>query len=526
VAQEAEPEVTHQGPGRPRRSLIMAGGGTKVALQAGVLQVWLDEAGIQFDHADGASGGVFNLAMWCQGMSGTQIADNWRRFRPLRGVQPNLRDALGLPPFGESLFRLDRFRKNVFPEWGLSWPQIRGTRREATFNLYNFTRHELVVVTPDQLDEDRLISAVSLPIWFPPVTIDGDIYIDAVFALDANLEEAIRRGAEELWIIWTVSERGEWHRGFLPHYFQMIEAMANSHLRAVLQRIARNNQALADGEHSEFGRRIEVKMLQAEVPLHYLMNFTKDRMGAAVELGVQAGRKWCREQGIPLAPSEELTAGTPRAAGATPPSTVSFTEEMKGHVGFGFEDFEAGARAGRDAGDRFMFHLTITVDDIDRFVVDPDHDATAVGWVECERLGGRRPVERGVFNLFVNQEDPKDKRMLYQLWFRDGADRPLTMAGHKVVTDHPGLDLWSDTTTLYTRVLSDHVALADAGNAEVLAAGIIRIPPADFARQLTTFRATGPTLKARASALGRFSRLFVGSLWDVYLRDVISASPI
>lgn len=504
----------------------MAGGGTKVALQAGVLQVWLDEAGLQFDHADGASGGVFNLAMWCQGMSGTQIADNWRRFRPLRGVQPNFRGLLTIPPFGESLFRLDRFRKNVFPEWGLSWPAIRASSREATFNLYNFTRHEQVVLTADQLDEDRLISAVSLPIWFPPVRIDGDIYIDAVFALDANLEEAIRRGADELWVIWTVSERGEWHPGFLAHYFQMIEAMANSHLRAVLRRIERNNEALAAGEHSEFGRHIEVKMLQSEVPLHYLMNFTKDRMGAAVELGVQAGRRWCREQGIPLAPAAELAAGMERAAGRPPPSTVSFTEEMTGHVGFGSEDFAEGAKAGRAAGEELMFHLTITVDDIDRFVVDPDHDATAAGWVRSQALGGRRPVERGVFNLFVNQADPKDKRMLYQLWFRDGDGRPLTLAGHKVVTDHPGLDLWSDTTTLYTRVLAGHVELAAAGGAQVVAAGILRIRAADFARQLTTFRATGPNLKARAGALGRFSRLFVGSLWDVYLRDVISSSPV
>src|SRR2546425_2461375 len=63
---------------QPKRSLILAGGGLKVAFQAGVLQVWLDEAGLTFDHADGASGGTFNLAMYCQGMSGREIADNWR----------------------------------------------------------------------------------------------------------------------------------------------------------------------------------------------------------------------------------------------------------------------------------------------------------------------------------------------------------------------------------------------------------------------------------------------------------------
>ncbi|MGB2940432.1 MAG: patatin-like phospholipase family protein, partial [Candidatus Dormiibacterota bacterium] len=73
-------------PGK-KRSLILAGGGMKVAFQAGVLQVWLDEAGLDFDHADGASGGVFQLAMWCQGMTGTQIADNWRDLDPNIGME-------------------------------------------------------------------------------------------------------------------------------------------------------------------------------------------------------------------------------------------------------------------------------------------------------------------------------------------------------------------------------------------------------------------------------------------------------
>jgi predicted patatin/cPLA2 family phospholipase len=58
-----------------KRSLILAGGGIKVAFQAGVLEVWLNEAELTFDHVDGASGGVFNLAMMCQEMSGRGIAE-------------------------------------------------------------------------------------------------------------------------------------------------------------------------------------------------------------------------------------------------------------------------------------------------------------------------------------------------------------------------------------------------------------------------------------------------------------------
>jgi predicted acylesterase/phospholipase RssA len=51
----------------PKRSLMLAGGGLKIAFQAGVLQVWLDEMGFEFDHADGVSAASFNLAMWAQG---------------------------------------------------------------------------------------------------------------------------------------------------------------------------------------------------------------------------------------------------------------------------------------------------------------------------------------------------------------------------------------------------------------------------------------------------------------------------
>src|SRR5690606_25909691 len=150
-------QPAHDRAGVVKRALIMAGGGTKVAFQAGVLQVWLDEAGLAFDHADGASGGVFHLAMHCQGMSGPEIADAWRRNRPLRGVQPSLN------PF-VSLFRLDRFRRNTLRDtWHLDWDAIRNTPREATFNLYNFTTHDQEVVEAADMDEDKLISAVSLP---------------------------------------------------------------------------------------------------------------------------------------------------------------------------------------------------------------------------------------------------------------------------------------------------------------------------------------------------------------------------
>ncbi|HEY0003783.1 MAG TPA: patatin-like phospholipase family protein [Pyrinomonadaceae bacterium] len=518
------------GSGQKKRSLILAGGGIKVAFQAGALQVWLDEAGLTFDHVDGASGGVFNLAMMVQGMSGLEIADNWRNLNPRAGISFNAAEFPKLL-YAESLFTLDNYRKHVFTDWGLDWDKIRASQLNATFNVFNFSRKELQVIEPKDMSEDLLCACVSLPMWFPPVHLNGETYIDAVYLSDANIEEAIRRGADELWIIWTVSERDEWHPGFIATYFQIIETSADGHYKAILKRIAENNAAQAAGGHGEFGRHIEVKELKADVALHYLIDFSKDRMTETVNLGVQRARQWCQEQGIPLKPHPgDFPTDVHEAK-----TKLSFTEEMKGYVTFGELDYDRGYREGKKSDTSIMFHLTITVDGVNRFVTDPDHDTTDVkGYIKCEALGGQLPVEQGKFNLFVDDQNPAIKRMFYRLFFRDQDGRALTLSGFKLIKDDPGMDLWHDTTTLFTRILDGHLSEQEEAalasdpaqlKQKALASGIIIIHFFDFLKQLTTFRTEGPTLSDRASAMARFGRLFMGKLWDVYARNVLTSGP-
>jgi len=201
----------------------------------------------------------------------------------------------------------------------------------------------------------------------------------------------------------------------------------------------------------------------------------------------------------------------------TGPSSVQFTEEMLGHVTFGETEYDRGAEAGRDGAAALMFHLTIAVEDIERFAADPRMEARADGYVRSDALGGKLPVERGVFNLFVDS-GPGVKRMLYRLFFRDGVGHPLTLIGHKVVRDDPGFDVWRDTTTLFTRVLRGHVEASEDDTAEVVAAGVLRIRIRDFAKQLTTFRAGGPDLRSKLAAVLRFGWIFMGHLAQVYVR--------
>ena len=200
------------------------------------------------------------------------------------------------------------------------------------------------------------------------------------------------------------------------------------------------------------------------------------------------------------------------------PTTVRFTEEMRGHVAFGEGNHETGAREGRASGTRLIFRLTIEVDDLDRFAADEMRGAAARGWVRCEALGGRLLVDGGVFNLLVDEAGSSRKRMLYRLFFQDGVGHPLTLSGFKVLGAPPGVRVWRDTTTLYTRILRGHVEADDEPRSEVVASGILRLGVPAFLRQLTTFRASGDSYADRAAAVRRFDSLFLGGLWQVYGR--------
>jgi cholesterol oxidase len=219
--------------------------------------------------------------------------------------------------------------------------------------------------------------------------------------------------------------------------------------------------------------------------------------------------------GRPGTPSRR--AGSPAGGeggptGTTGRTSLSFTEEMYGTcsavAGAGAPEVADQARQ-----EPLSFRLTITADDVEHFLENPEHSARAEGWIDAASIGGRRQIQRGWFNLFAPDGAPDRRLMVYRLQFADAEGQPRTLRGQKDVWHGAPTRIWPDTSTLYFRLLEGYVDDGQDDQARTLAMGTLHLSVEDFARQCTTIRAEGPH---RVAALERFGLFFAGQLWDVY----------
>ncbi len=189
---------------------------------------------------------------------------------------------------------------------------------------------------------------------------------------------------------------------------------------------------------------------------------------------------------------------------------ITFSETMKGPFTEGETDPAAGAKSA--ARSELAMHATVTVRDLDRFVADPDHSGEIIGAIDFEPLGMGMPTGEGVFRLFAPGEEPGTTYMVYELPFVH-AGQDYYLAGRKEVRDDPGFDLWSDTTTLYTRL---HRGADTSG--PVIGAGVLSLTAAEFTKVMTSVRALDASSPVEAAGLiARFGKFFAGKLWTSYV---------
>ena len=144
------------------------------------------------------------------------------------------------------------------------------------------------------MDIDRLLSVDAVPGVVPPVAKDGTLYVDAMLLKDANLSEAVRQGADEITVIWTVEQHSEWRGGAWNHLGHIFEICAVGNLYREVDEIQRVNTAVANGTAKPGQRHVEVHVLAPpqRLPVAYLWFRNPAQMRPIIDSGRQYARQW------------------------------------------------------------------------------------------------------------------------------------------------------------------------------------------------------------------------------------------
>lgn len=457
---EHVPSLAAPADARPRRSLILAGGGMRVAYQAGVLRA-LEEEGLTFFHADGTSGGTINLAMLLSGHSPAEMCKRWRtlnvrEFVSLLPIRKYLR-SLNWPAFGGA----DGITQHVYPHLGIDVDKIRAARGiEGTFNVCNFSDKTNVAVPHREIDRDLLVAGVSLPMMMPPVRHEGSLYLDSVWIKDANPTEAVRRGCEEIWLVWCIGNASVYRNGAFNQYVHMIELSANGSLFEELEHLRIEGGAKPPHLH----------VIKPEYPLPLDPDFYFGRIsaGALIASGYRDAKKYLAarsEDGVPY--DTKATRMRDPLPGAAFAARLTGSATIDGTTG------------------PLTVEVRVDVRDIERFLSGPERTGELVGIVDAAGLGGSVPAKAGSFRL-------TDGHLLYELTL-ELRERDLTVSVR--VPARP----WG----------GGEVTLHDS-DGSLAGTGRLRSGLLDELRLLRSLQAAGTdAIRARASIVMRTARVLV-----------------
>jgi hypothetical protein len=294
----------------------------------------------------------------------------------------------------------------------------------------------------------------------------GDrVWTDAVWVKDANVTEALRRGADEVWLVWCIGNSPYWGDGPLEQYVHMIELSANGALFAEL------DAAKAAGRSF----RLHVVRPRHPLPLDSELYAGRISTDTLVAWGYRDAWDYL-DQADPEGVAQDASC----TAMTEPPVGVRLTERLRGQVGS--EDLTLQVTA------------ELALDD------QPASAAPArvVGHVDHAPWGGRVLLADGRLEVDGSAIVYRARARVAGQWVHLEAARDLA--------DDDGLDAWADATSV--------AFCASSGEAATL-----RLGPLDAARALASAEPVGAHGGLdRAGALARLGRTGIRRVLTTYAR--------
>lgn len=491
----AAPQKTSE----PKRALVLPGGGLRLSYQAGIL-VALEEAGMAFQFMDGTSGGSLNLSMLLSGLSPAEICQRWRTLHMIDTISfLPIEDYLKVENL-QGIGDADGFRNKVLPHFGIDFAAIHQVNTvSASYNVLDYANKIVKTISHRDIDEDMVIAGMSLPGVFPPVHKNDGIYLDTGFVQDANLIEAIKNAAEEIWVLWGLGNTGVYRGGVLHLYVQMLEVSANTALNNHLELIRELNHRIEKGD-SPFGqtRPIQVHVIRPDYPLPLDPDLYLGKIDHAtlIEMGYADGKAYL--QSLIKEPNHTIPINPSRMKDPVP--GIRFSQQLKGRL-----NFQDQTHANED----LKLRLTVHINNLNAFIDDSLHSARVTGHLESPTLGSFSMFTDGRFTL--KNVTNKMRKITYELDVeKDNQDYSFIL--EHTLHDDPGFDMWRDLSNLTLKLFK-----GQAQDENLVASGTLHLPLTGIKDLIKGFHATEATSFTEEIAIkGRFARFFLGELYDVY----------
>jgi predicted patatin/cPLA2 family phospholipase len=270
---------------KPKRALVLGGGGLQGAYGAGALSVLCHELGPDyFDSVYASSVGVFAGTFYVSGEAAV-IENTWRNL-----VHDDRLISLKKWRQGRQILDLE-YLVDIFQNQHsyLSIDRVYSRPIHLVFTLTERAtgKPKYLKPRPENLF-DAMRASSALPIVHKPVNLGGVDYIDGALADPLPLEKALEGGYDEIYCVYNTPKRKS--QPFLPGLFSnIISNFFPKHIGSLMRDLLNKEAALE--EKLVPSQKLKIIRPRGELPMRSIVDTNKKRINETIDLGQRDARE-------------------------------------------------------------------------------------------------------------------------------------------------------------------------------------------------------------------------------------------
>jgi NTE family protein len=253
---------------RPKRALVLPGGGGRGAYQVGVAKALL-EKGIEFDFAFGTSIGGLNATLIAQGGL-DQLIDMWSHIRARDIFHLPSASMIGRLVLGHKLGLLDNSPLEEILRRETDLQKLKASKTKVGLCATDLCSLETRLFTIDEIMStneliDVLMATSAIPMAFPPRHIRGHgLWIDGGLVRNTPMETAIHMGADEIFMVLLHPESiNVCPTNMFEVLVRCLDIVLDASARREIQSAELYNRLLAAGSVESIGRKnVNIRVFQ------------------------------------------------------------------------------------------------------------------------------------------------------------------------------------------------------------------------------------------------------------------------